>query len=169
MKGLLIALTLLVSSAVSAGTINYDVFKTQKTVESSSNLNSMRIFDFKLAKVVSSKTTTSRRCDTRRARDRQFNCDVVTTTSINVAQVVLSYRPTGTVGRDGEVTNGKKVEFITFNTSLNDLSDEEIEILNSKRTIFSSKEKFVRLATELFEVSTARTASKKHLVSISRK
>ena len=170
MKKILLTLTFLFASMTSAETINYDVFKSEKSVESVSSLSDLKVFNFKLAKVITSKTITSNRCDrSARAADRQFNCDVVTTTSMKVAQVVLGYRPTGTVGRNGEVTNGKKMAFVAFNVNLNDLSERTLEILNSKRGMFSSKKKFVRLANELFEVNKTKTGYRTHLVSLIQK
>jgi hypothetical protein len=170
MKRILLITAFLFASAAAAKTINYDVFKSEKTVKSVSSLNDLKVFDFKPAKVVASKTVTSNRCDNgSRARDRQFNCDVVTTTKVNVAQIILGYRPTGTTDRHGEVTNGKKMAFVTFNVSLEELSDEEISILNSKRSIFSSKKKFVRLANELFEVERVKTGYRTHLISLIKK
>jgi hypothetical protein len=170
MKKILLTLSFLFASMTFAKTINYDVFKTEKSVESVSSLNDLKVFDFKLTKVVSSKTITSKRCDTgSRARDRQFNCDVITTTKVKVAQVILGYRPTGTTDRHGEVTNGKKMSFVRFNVNLNDLTAHDLEILNSKRGLFTSKKKFVRFANELFEVNKIKTGYRTHLVSLIQK
>jgi hypothetical protein len=170
MKMILIAFAMLATTLTSAKTINYDVFKTQQTVESIS-LDTMKIFDFKLKKVTASKTITSKRCNhTGPRRDwPTTNCDIVTTTQIEVAQVILGYRPTGTTDRRGEVTNGKTMEFVSFNVALNELSEETLAVLNTKRGLFTSKKKFVRLANELFEVSSYRTGHRTHLVSIIRK
>lgn len=170
MKMILIAFAMLATTLTNAETINYDVFKTEKKVESLS-LKSMKIFDFKLKKVTASKTITSKRCNhTGPRRDwPTTNCDIVTTTQVEVAQVILGYRPSGTVDRRGEVTNGKTMEFVSFNVALSDLSEETLAVLKSKRGLFTSKKKFVKLANELFEISSYRTGHRTHLVAIIRK
>lgn len=172
MKKVLIALALVVSSLASAKTINYDVFKTEKVVKSLS-LRSLSIFDFKLAKETLSKTIISKTCSDNgrygNRRSRRHDCSEVTVKTIKVAQVIAGYRPTGTIGRDGEVTNGKKMEFVTFNVSLDELSSDSIALLNTRKGLFPKRSKFKRLANELFEISTERMGNKSHMVSISRK
>jgi len=152
MKKMILAIALVMASVAQAKTINYDVFKTEQTVQSTSSLG-LNFFDFKAVNVVKSKTVVSKRCsNTGPARDRQPGlCKTVTLEKVAVAQVSLSYRPYGTVDRRGEVNNGKNVYFVKFNIPVSALSSEELNTLENGR-----RKARKALAKELFEVEVDR-------------
>lgn len=152
MKKLVLAMTLLFATAAQAKTINYDVFKSTKSVESTSSV-SPKVFDFKLVDVVTSKTVTTKRCSTTGpVRDRVPGlCNEVTVTKAKVAQVSLGYRPYGTTDRRGEVNNGKYVYFVKFNISTDDLTYDALNTLK-----LSNKSARRALAKEMLSIEVNR-------------
>ncbi|MFG1503767.1 hypothetical protein ACRXCV_05470 [Halobacteriovorax sp. GFR7] len=153
MKNLLIALTLIAGLSTQAKTISYDVFATEKNVESSRTVN-VNVFDFKITEVVKSKNVVVTNCNSNgpvRDRAQTGLCKEVTLSKVEVAQVVLSFKPFGTADRHGEVNNGKRNEFVAFNISLDELSSSDVELLkNAKRSDRKA------LALEMFEFEVVR-------------
>ncbi|EQC51693.1 hypothetical protein [Bacteriovorax sp. DB6_IX] len=162
MKNLLIAAALMLGLSAQAKTINYDVFASKKTVESSSKVR-LNVFDFRITEVVASKTVVTSRCHSNgpiRDRAQTGLCSDVTLSKIQVAQVVLSFKPFGTTDRYGEVNNGKRTEFVKFNISLDDMSASDIETLrNGKRKARK------QLASEIFNFNVERSG-RMHTISL---
>lgn len=165
MKKIFIALAITVASLANAKTVNYDVYQTAKTVESSSSLN-LNYFDFKIQNAVASKTTIVRPCGHSgpvRDREQPGLCSTAEVKTVKVATVLFSYRPFGVADRDGEVTNGKQTFFVSFNIELSQLSDEDIATLKS-----GDRNARKALAKELVDVMVSRYRNN-HTITISTK
>lgn len=163
MKKFILAMALIMTSVASAKTINYDVFKTEQTVQSTSSLG-LNFFDFKIENVVKSKTIVVKRCHNNGpVRDRRPGlCNTVTLEKVAVAQVILGYRPYGTTDRRGEVNNGRKMYFVKFNFPLSTLSDEDLSTLENGR-----RKARKMLASDLFNVEVDRDG-RNHKVMITK-
>lgn len=154
MKNLLIALALMTGLSAQAKTVTYDVYATDKVVESSAKVNA-NVFDFRIAEVTKSKTYFSRKCDTQNGpiseRERTGLCSEVILSKVTVAQIVVSFKPYGTTDRFGEVNNGKRMEFVSFNVALDKLSASDLEVLEN-----GNRRERKDLAYEIFEIEVVR-------------
>ncbi|OUR95638.1 hypothetical protein A9Q84_14130 [Halobacteriovorax marinus] len=164
MKKIILAMALVITSVTQAKTINYDIFKTETTVQSTSSLD-LNFFDFKVVNAVKSKTVVVKRCHNNGpVRDRQPGlCNTVTLEKVAVAQVVLGYRPYGTTDRRGDVNNGRYMYFVKFNFPVSTLSVEELNTLENGR-----RKARKTLARDLFEVVVDRDG-RNHNVMIIKK
>jgi len=165
----IILLVALFATSVQAKTTHFDVYETEKMIASTTTPKSVSFFDFKITNATASKTVTYKDCSrtgNRDVRDNRNNCYDISTETVKVAQVIIGYRPYGIADRTGEVHNGKRMEFVTFNVALDELSQDSKNILNSKRGLFSSKKKFRRLANELFDFSVERAGNAKFKVTL---
>ena len=168
MKALLLMIALLSTAVAQAKTTYFNVFETEKVVASSTTPKNVNFFDFKITKVIDSKTVTNncRRTGNRDVRDSYHACTKISTTSVEVAQLVVAYNPYGVADRRGDVHNGITKEFVKFNISLDELDADVISTLQERGGLFSSKRKFRALANEMFDLSVERVGNAKFKISL---